>query len=107
MGYVTKKHRTRNVKWILEKYYCKRLETMILRYEQSDGKSEMTLCQIPYVEMRRHQLCDSEIRMIPKITNIFKRRLSRSARYSILLGRMRSNLLKIQKGNVRYVPTLY
>ena len=94
-----KKHRTRNVKWILEKYYCKRLgNKWILRCEQSDGKSEMTLFQIPYVEMRRHQLCDSGNPYDPENYEYFKRRLSRSARYSILLGRMRSNLLKIQKG---------
>jgi RNA-directed DNA polymerase len=94
-----KKHRTRNVKRILEKYYCKRLgNKWILRCEQSDGKSEMTLFQIPYVEMRRHQLCDSGNPYDPENYEYFKRRLSRSARYSILLGRMRSNLLKIQKG---------
>ena len=97
-----KRHRTRNAKWIYDKYFTKVEENKWILCSKSnhDGKEkiDITLFQIAYVEIKRHSLCSSINPYDPENYDYFRSRIVNKARHSILLGRVRSQLLKKQKG---------
>lgn len=97
-----KRHRKRNAKWIFEKYFTKvEGNKWILCSKRKKGSKEeieIKLFQIAYVDIMRHSLCRSINPYDPVNHDYFQSRIKKKARHSILLGRVRSQLLKKQKG---------
>lgn len=97
-----KRHRTRNAQWIFDKYFTKvEGNKWILCNKIRNGsmeKIEIKLFQIAYVDIKRHTLCLSINPYDPINYDYFRSRIVKKSRHSILLGRVRSQLLKKQKG---------
>lgn len=97
-----KRHRERNAKWIFEKYFTKvEGNKWILCSKSKKGHEEVIeikLFQIAYVEITRHSLCRSINPYDPANYDYFHARITKKSRHSVLLGRVRSQLLKKQKG---------
>ena len=97
-----KRHRKRNAKWIFEKYFTKvEGNKWILCSKRKKGSKEeieIKLFQIAYVDIMRHSLCRSINPYDPVNHDYFQARIKKKARHSILLGRVRLQLLKKQKG---------
>jgi RNA-directed DNA polymerase len=97
-----KRHRRRNAGWIFNKYFTKvNGNKWILCSKSKSGSEEkldIKLFQIAYVDIKRHSLCLSINPYDPINYAYFRSRVVSKARYSILLGKVRSQLLKKQKG---------
>lgn len=97
-----KRHRKRNAKWIFNKYFTKvdGNKWILCNKSKSGGeeKIDIKLFQIAYVDIKRHSLCSSINPYDPINFDYFRSRVVNKSRHSILLGRVRSQLLKKQKG---------
>lgn len=94
-----KKHRRRNAAWIKERYFTKvDGNKWILCSKRRDGEIEIKLFQIAYVDIKRHTLCKSLNPYDPENYEYFSKRRTRSARVSLLLGKVRTSLLRRQRG---------
>merc|ERR1712224_380986 len=97
-----KRHRERNARWIFEKYFTKvEGNKWVLCSKSKKGskeKIEIKLFQIAYVDIKRHSLCRSINPYDPINYDYFRSRIVNKSRHSVLLGRVRSQLLKKQKG---------
>ena len=97
-----KRHRTRNARWIYDKYFTEveGNKWILCSKSKYDGKEkiDIKLFQIAYVEIKRHSLCSSINPYDPENYDYFRSRVVNKSKHSILLGRVRSQLLKRQKG---------
>lgn len=100
-----KRHRERNAQWIFDNYFTKvEGNKWVLCSKSKKGtkgakeKIEIKLFQIAYVNIKRHSLCRSINPYDPINYDYFRSRVVNKSRHSILLGRVRSQLLKKQKG---------
>jgi len=97
-----KRHRTRNATWIFNKYFTKVEGNKWILCKKtmkgSEEEIEIKLFQIAYVDIKRHALCLSLNPYDPTNYDYFQSRVIKKSRYSIFLGRVRSQLLKKQKG---------
>ena len=97
-----KRHRKRNAKWVNNKYFTEvDGNKWILCSKSKSGSEEkidIKLFQIAYVDIKRHSLCASINPYDPKNYDYFRSRVANKSKHSILLGRVRSKLLKKQKG---------
>ena len=97
-----RRYRESNAKWIFEKYFTKvKGNKWILCSKSKKGSKEtieIKFFQIAYVSIMRHSLWRS-INPYDLINyDYFQSRIVKKSKYSILLGRVRSQLLKKQKG---------
>ena len=97
-----KRHRKRNAQWIFERYFTKVDGNKWILCNKikkgSEEKIEIKLFQIAYVDIKRHSLCLSINPYDPINYDYFQSRIAKKSGHSILLGRVRSQLLKKQKG---------
>jgi RNA-directed DNA polymerase len=99
---LSKRHRKRSAKWIRNKYFTKIDGNKWIFCSKSKANqneiTDITLFQIAYVEIKRHSLCLDRNPYDPTDYDYFRSRIANKSRHSILLGKVRSQLLKKQKG---------
>lgn len=96
---IRKKHRRQPARYLVKKYFTTREgNKWIFRSKDSNNKEEVTLFQIAYVPLKRHRLCLNLNPFDPENYQYYIKRRALGARKSLLLGRVRSLLLKKQKG---------
>lgn len=97
-----KRHRKRNVRWVIKEYFTKvdGNKWILCCKSKADIEEEINikLFQIAYVEIKRHFLCKSINPYEPDNYDYFRSRVVNKSKNSIILGRVRSQLLKKQKG---------
>ncbi len=96
-----KKHRRRNASWIFNKYFTKKdgNKWILCSKHRKTGDTEITLFQIAYVEIKRHSLCRHLNPYDPENYAYFKKRRASGSRQSLLLGKVRTSLLRKQRKN--------
>lgn len=95
-----RKHRRRGAAWIREKYFTKvDGNKWILCSKNKEGEVEIKLFQISYVDIKRHTLCKTLNPYDPENYDYFDKRKAGGARMSLLLGKVRTSLLRKQKGD--------
>lgn len=96
--FIRKKHPKRSKGYLYGRYFTSRGNNKwIFKCPQSDS-GEMTLFQIAYVKLKRHYVCKNLNPYNPDNLEYFLKREQKKHKHTLLLGRVRTKLLKIQKG---------